>query len=129
MRRGPRRNVTVAPTNGTERFAMSTTASLSSASPSRRNSGRLLVVGSALVATGGILGLAGMAVGTAAFVAASRRRFEQLGIPPGEFARVQLARARAATGAGIGAWRGQPDPARARGNARRVPEPENARIE
>ena len=95
-------------------------------SPSRRP-GRLLVVGSALAATGGMLGLAGLVVGTAALVAATRRRFEQMGVPPRDYARTQLARARAATGAGIGTWRGLQDPSRTRG-ARGVPEPGNARI-
>lgn len=97
-------------------------------SPSRRP-GRLLVVGSALVAASGMLGLAGLVVGTAAFVGAARHRFEQMGVPPREFARTQFARARAATGAGIGAWRGLRDPSPTRGGARRVTEPQTGLIE
>jgi hypothetical protein len=102
---------------------MSTTAS-----PTRRRPGRLLVLGSALVATGGVLGLAGLAVATAAFMAATQRKFDRMGVQPGEFARAHIARATAATGAGFDAWRRSSDATSTRGGARRGPEAENARL-
>src|SRR5690349_15675775 len=114
MRRRRRPGVTVAPADYTERLAMSNTSSLS-----QRKYGRLLIVGSALVAASAALGLVGLTVGTATLVGVARRRLEQIGVPPSEFARDQLARARAATGAGMTAWRGVPDSA---------PESDSARL-
>jgi hypothetical protein len=74
----------------------------------------MLVAGAVLVTTGGILGLLGLGMGTIALVRAARRRVERMEIPPSEFARTQLARAKAATSAGVGAWRSQPDGAESR---------------
>jgi len=88
-------------------------------SQSRTRTGALLVAGSVLVATSGILGLLGLGLSTIALVAAARRRVEQMEVPPGEFARTQLARAKAATNAGVVAWRSQPTPDRAESRRRR----------
>jgi len=101
---GPR-GATVTANNATGRYAMTETPS-----QSRTRTGALLVAGSVLVATGGILGLLGLGLGTVALVTAARRRVGQMEIPPSEFARTQFARARAATSAGVGAWRSQPTP-------------------
>jgi hypothetical protein len=70
--------------------------------------GKLLVVSTVLVAAGGLVGLTGFALGMAALVSAARRRVGQMDVPPTELARVQLAKARAATAAGMHAWRRQP---------------------
>ncbi|MBO0771221.1 MAG: hypothetical protein J2P35_07180 [Actinobacteria bacterium] len=70
----------------------------------RLNSG-LLITGSVLAGLGSLLGLAGLALASAALAAATRRWVRQMEVPPGELARHQWARARAATSAGASAWR------------------------
>jgi hypothetical protein len=57
----------------------------------------------------GILGLAAAVMAGAAFAAAFRRRMENMEVPPSVLARQNWARAKAATAAGVDAWRdGQP---------------------
>ncbi len=61
------------------------------------------------MAAGGLLGLAGAALAGAALIAAARRRVKQMDVPTGELARQKWSQAKAATAAGVGAWRnGQP---------------------
>ena len=69
---------------------------------------RLLVSAAVLEATAGALGLAGLVVCTVAVTALTRRRVANMDVPPSELARRQWAKARAATSAGMGAWRGMP---------------------
>jgi hypothetical protein len=69
---------------------------------------RLLVSAAVLEATAGALGLAGLVVCTVAVTALTRRRVARMDLPPSELARRQWAKARAATSAGMGAWRGMP---------------------
>jgi hypothetical protein len=70
---------------------------------------RLLVGGMVLMGVGSALGLAGLALASSAVFAASRRWVREMDVPPSELARQKWAQARAATSAGIGAWRdGQP---------------------
>ena len=64
-----------------------------------------LVAGAVLVGVGGLLALAGFAVSGAALATAVRRWIDQMEVPPNELARQQFARAKAATSAGVGAWR------------------------
>jgi hypothetical protein len=70
----------------------------------RLNSG-LLITGSVLAGLGSLLGLAGLALASAALATATRRWVRQMDVPPGELARHHWARARAATSAGASAWR------------------------
>jgi len=74
------------------------------------NTGPLLV-GAVMIGIGSLLGLAGLAIAGAALTAATRRYVNRMEVPPGQLARQQLAKARAAASAGASAWRdgaGQP---------------------
>jgi hypothetical protein len=70
---------------------------------------RPMVIGGALMAAGGVLGLAGLAVGGTALVAAVRHWARELDEPPTEMARRRWEQAKAAgtaaTAAGQSAWR------------------------
>jgi hypothetical protein len=66
---------------------------------------RLLVSAAVLEATAGALGLAGLVLCTVAVTAVTRQRVAKMEVPPSELARQQWAKARAATSAGMGAWR------------------------
>jgi hypothetical protein len=68
----------------------------------------LLISAAVLEATAGALGLAGLVVGTVAVTTVTRRRVANMEVAPSELARRHWARARAATSAGLGAWRGMP---------------------
>ena len=67
---------------------------------------RLLVAAAVLEATAGVLGLAGLALCTIAVTTLTRERVARMEVPPAELARRNWAKARAATSAGMGAWRG-----------------------
>ena len=69
---------------------------------------RLLVSAAVLEATAGALGLAGLVLCTVAVTAVTRQRVARMEVPPSELARQHWARARAATSAGLGAWRSLP---------------------
>ena len=58
-----------------------------------------------LMAIGALLGLAGIAVGSAAVMGACRRWYRRVDLPPNELARLKWEQAKAAAGAGAGAWR------------------------
>ena len=73
----------------------------------------LLATGAALAGIGSLLGLAGLTVSCVALADATRRWVNARGVPPGELARAQWARARAATVAGASAWRDGSAPAAA----------------
>jgi hypothetical protein len=64
-----------------------------------------LITGAALFAAGGLVALAGIAIGSGHVVAASRRWIQAMEVPPGELAKIKLAQARAAASAGADAWR------------------------
>ncbi len=66
---------------------------------------RLLLSGVLLMGIGGVIGLAGLALGSSAVLAAGRRWVQQMEVPPSELARIKWAQAKAATAAGVGAWR------------------------
>jgi hypothetical protein len=70
-----------------------------------RLNARLLVGGIILMGLGGVVGLAGLALGGSALLSATRRWMRQMDMPPSELARQKLAQARAAATAGVGAWR------------------------
>jgi hypothetical protein len=57
-----------------------------------------------LLAISGLLGLAGLSVASAAVIAACRRWYRRVDLPPHELARLKWEQAKAAAGAGAGAW-------------------------
>jgi hypothetical protein len=81
----------------------------SQTSPSRfqLNTGPL-VGGAVLIAAGGLLALVGAALAGSALIVAAQRRVKQMDVPPTELARQKWSQARAATAAGVGAWRNGP---------------------
>jgi len=66
---------------------------------------RQIVGGSILIGIGGVLALAGAAMAGTALVAAYRDQVQQMDVPPSEIARQNWSRVKAATSAGVGAWR------------------------
>ncbi|WP_125804025.1 hypothetical protein [Actinoplanes sp. ATCC 53533] len=79
---------------------------------------RLVVTGAVLEATAGALGLAGLVLWTIAVTSRTQQRVARMEVPPSELARRHWARARAATSAGVGAWRGMPAGSRTDGARR-----------
>jgi len=73
-----------------------------------RSARRLVVTGAVLEATAFALGLAGLVMWTIAVTSRTQQRVARMEIPPSELARRHWAKARAATSAGIGAWRDLP---------------------
>jgi hypothetical protein len=81
----------------------------SSARP--RQYSTVLITGTVLVGVAAVLGLTGFTMTTAALIAAARRRMDRMEVPPTDLAKQAWARTRAATSAGVAAWRngdGQP---------------------
>jgi hypothetical protein len=64
-----------------------------------------LLTGAALFAAGGLIALAGIAIGSTHVAAASRRWIQAMEVPPTELAKLKLAQARVAALAGADAWR------------------------
>ncbi len=64
-----------------------------------------LITGAALLAAGGMIALAGIAIGSSHVVAASRRWIQAMEVPPTELAKLRLAQAKVAALAGAEAWR------------------------
>jgi hypothetical protein len=81
---------------------MSISTSTSSRGP-QLNSGPL-ITGSALVAAGTLIALAGFAVGGTHLVSATRRWIRTMEVPPSELAKIRWAQARTAAAAGAAAW-------------------------
>lgn len=73
----------------------------------RRNR-QVVAAGGALVGIGGLLGFAGMLLLSSAVVSVTRRWVSQLDPPPREVARLRWQQAKAATTAGVEAWRNGP---------------------
>ena len=73
-----------------------------------RSGHRLVVTGAVLEATAVALGIAGLVTWTIAATSRTQQRVARMEVPPAELARRHWARARAATSAGVGAWRGMP---------------------
>ena len=63
-----------------------------------------LIIGGVLVGVGAMLVMAGIAVGSAHVLAATRRWINEMETPPSEIARQKWAQARAAAAAGTAAW-------------------------
>lgn len=68
----------------------------------------LIVGGGVLVAVGGLLGFAGMALLSSALISATRQWVDQLDTPPSEMARRRWAQTKHAASAGAAAWRNGP---------------------
>jgi hypothetical protein len=73
-----------------------------------RSSRRVVAAGGALLGTGALLGFTGILLLSSAVVSATRRWVSQLEPPPREIARLKWQQARAATTAGVEAWRNGP---------------------
>ena len=63
-----------------------------------------LVTGGGLIAAGAVIALAGLAIGAAHLLAATRQWVRAMDIPPSELAKLKLAQAKAAAAAGADAW-------------------------
>jgi hypothetical protein len=68
----------------------------------------LIVGGGALIAVGGLLGFAGMALLSSALISATRQWVDHLEQPPSEMARRRWEQTKAAASAGAAAWRNGP---------------------
>lgn len=75
-----------------------------------------LITGTALVGAGALLALAGLAVGAAHLLSATRRWIRELDVPPSELAKLKWAQAKATAAAGASAWQDGP-PARPAANS------------
>jgi hypothetical protein len=68
----------------------------------------LIVGGGVLVAVGGLLGFAGMALLSSALISATRQWVDHLEEPPSQMARRRWAQTKQAASAGAAAWRNGP---------------------
>jgi hypothetical protein len=82
---------------------MSTQSSVTRIQISSTNS-KALIVGFALVATGGLVSLCGMGIGGTAAIAAFRRWIMTQQEPPSAIVKRKISQAKAATTAGASAW-------------------------
>jgi hypothetical protein len=73
-----------------------------------------LVTGGTLIAVGGAIALAGLAIGGAHLISATRQWVREMDVTPSELAKLKLAQARAAATAGADAWQNGPAAANAR---------------
>ncbi len=64
-----------------------------------------LITAAGLVGVGTMIALAGLAVGGAHLLAATRRWVQEMDVPPSEVAKLKWAQARTAAAAGTAAWR------------------------
>jgi hypothetical protein len=67
------------------------------------NRGTLLIA-ALMTAIGGVIAVAGLSIACAALVAAGRRWYHRVDLPPGALARLKWEQAKAAANAGAGAW-------------------------
>jgi len=63
-----------------------------------------LIISAALIGTGTVIVLAGLAVGGGHLLSATRQWVNEMEVPPSELARVKWAQAKAAMSAGAQAW-------------------------
>lgn len=81
----------------------STRSAVTDMQPSSANS-KAMIVGFALVATGGLISMCGMGITGTAMVSAIRRWVRAQQEPPSAIMKRKLAQAKAATAAGASAW-------------------------
>jgi hypothetical protein len=63
-----------------------------------------MLTGAGLVAVGGLIALAGLAVGGYHLLSVTRRWVQAMEVPPSQVVKMKLAQAKAAAAAGAGAW-------------------------
>jgi hypothetical protein len=63
-----------------------------------------MLTGAGLVAVGGLIALAGLAVGGYHLLSATRQWVQEMEVPPSQLVKIKLAQAKAAATAGAGAW-------------------------
>ena len=66
---------------------------------------RTALAAALLMAVGGLVGAAGLVVGCGAVIAACRRWYRRVDLPPHELAKLKWEQTKAAAGASDGAWR------------------------
>ena len=66
-----------------------------------------LIISAALVGTGTVIVLAGLAVGGGHLLTATRRWVSEMEVPPSELARIKWTQARVAMSAGAQAWQNE----------------------
>jgi hypothetical protein len=89
-------------TTNIEDGAMSDSTQESSSWPELRTGP--LITGAALVGAGTLLALAGLAIGGAHLLSATRRWIRAMEVPPSELAKIKWAQAKTAAAAGTAAW-------------------------
>ena len=66
-----------------------------------------LIISAAMVGTGAVIVLAGLAVGGGHLLTATRRWVNEMEVPPSELARIKWTQARVAMSAGAQAWQNE----------------------
>jgi hypothetical protein len=66
-----------------------------------------LIISAAMVGTGAVIVLAGLAVGGGHLLTATRRWVSEMEVPPSELARIKWTQARVAMSAGAQAWQNE----------------------
>jgi hypothetical protein len=64
-----------------------------------------LITAAGLIGGGAVLAMAGLAIGGAHLLSATRRWIQEMDVPPSEVAKLKWAQARTAAAAGTAAWR------------------------
>ena len=63
-----------------------------------------LIISAVMVGAGTLVALAGLTVGATYVIAVTRRRIQEMEVPPSELARMKWTQAKAAVSAGASAW-------------------------
>ena len=63
-----------------------------------------LIISAVLVGAGTLIAFAGLTVGATYVIAVTRRRIQEMEVPPSELARMKWTQAKAAVSAGASAW-------------------------
>ena len=63
-----------------------------------------LIISAVLVGAGTLIAFAGLTVGATYVIAVTRRRIQEMEVPPSELARIKWTQAKAAVSAGASAW-------------------------
>ena len=63
-----------------------------------------LIISAVMVGAGALIAFAGLTVGATYVISVTRRRIQQMEVPPSELARMKWTQAKAAVSAGASAW-------------------------
>ena len=63
-----------------------------------------LIISAVMVGAGALIAFAGLTVGATYVIAVTRRRIQEMEVPPSELARMKWTQAKAAVSAGASAW-------------------------